>query len=120
MGSTATVDLSASFASGRLDWRNARLAQLVYTVSSVRGVRSVLASKGGRHGRVSSRAWSYPFQIWLAWASYFNGGIAFHEYPDVPTLAASHGCVRIPQYWSQLLYRFAPIGTPVRVLTRSL
>jgi lipoprotein-anchoring transpeptidase ErfK/SrfK len=47
-------------------------------------------------------------------------GSAFHEYPDVPTSAASHGCVRVPQYWSQLLYRFAPIDTPVRVLTRSL
>jgi len=272
-GSTATVDLSASFASGRLDWRNARLAQLVYTVSSVRGVHSVLvriegrapgprvfprldvsvpltradiarpktklpsppqprlkppspairklqqrladlsflpaADVDGRAGpettfavtgfqkwaglsrdgvagpdtmraltaavrpmpivagpgagrrievlldrqltlleqgsqvvltipvstgkgenatppgsfqifRKEVKSWSYPFQIWLPWASYFNGGIAFHEYPDVPTLAASHGCVRIPQYWSQLLYRFAPIGTPVRVFTRSL
>lgn len=270
-GSTATVDLSASFASGRLDWRNARLAQLVYTVSSVRGVRSVLVriegqtpaptvfprldvslpltradiarpktrlpsppqprlkppspairklqqrladlsflpptdvdgragpettfavtgfqkwaglSRDGVAGPATVRAlaaaarpmpvvvgtgrrievlldrqltlleqggqvvltipvstgkgenatppgsfsifrkevksWSYPFQIWLPWASYFNGGIAFHEYPDVPTQAASHGCVRIPQYWSQLLYRFAPVGTPVRVLTRSL
>jgi lipoprotein-anchoring transpeptidase ErfK/SrfK len=70
--------------------------------------------------RKEVRSWSYPFQVWLPWASYFFGGIAFHEYPDVPTLAASHGCVRVPQYWSQLVYRFAPVGTPVRVLTRSL
>ncbi len=70
--------------------------------------------------RKEVKSWSYPFQEWLPWASCFYGGIAFHEYPDVPTQAASHGCVRVPQYWSQLLYRFAPIGTPVRVLTRSL
>jgi lipoprotein-anchoring transpeptidase ErfK/SrfK len=63
---------------------------------------------------------SYPFQVWLPWASYFFGGVAFHEYPDVPNEAASHGCVRVPQYWSQRLYRFAPVGTPVRVLTRSV
>jgi len=50
----------------------------------------------------------------------FRRGVAFHEYPDVPTRAASHGCVRVPQYWSRLLYRFVPIGTSVRVLTRSL
>jgi len=70
--------------------------------------------------RKEVKSWSYPFQEWLPWASYFYGGIAFHEYPDVPTSAASHGCVRVPRYWSQLLYRFAPIGTPIRVLTRSL
>jgi len=270
-GSTVTVDLSAAFASGRTAWRNARLAQLVYTVSSVRGVRSVLvriegqepapsafplydlsvpltrrdiarpkselpphpqprlkppspaikklqrrladlsflpaADIDGRAGpettfavtgfqkwsglardgvagtatmralatairpmpiaigsgqrievlldrqlalleegsrvvltipvstgkgenatppgsfqvfRKEAKSWSYPFQEWLPWASYFYGGIAFHEYPDVPTSAASHGCVRVPRYWSQLLYRFAPVGTPMRVLTRSL
>lgn len=270
-GSTATVDLSSAFVTGRLEWRNARIAQLVYTVSSLRGVRSVLVrveghvpsrtafplydlsvplrrvdiarpkvklppkpqprrkppspatrklqqqladlsflpandvdgragpettfavtgfqkwaglSRDGVPGPATMRAlasaerptpivtgsgqrievlldrqlallelgnrvmlaipvstgkgenatppgsfrvfrkeiksWSYPFQVWLPWASYFVGGVAFHEYPDVPTQAASHGCVRVPQYWSQLLYRFAPIGTPVRVLTRSL
>lgn len=70
--------------------------------------------------RKEVKSWSYPFQEWLPWASYFDGGIAFHEYPDVPTQAASHGCVRVPRYWSQLLFRFAPIGTSVRVLTRSL
>jgi hypothetical protein len=269
-GGTASVDLNAAFASGRLQWRNARLAQLVYTVSSVPGVRSVLVrieggvpahkafplydlsepitkadiarpkrelpsppqprlkppnpatrrlqqrladlsflpaddvdgragpettfavtgfqkwaglTRDGVAGPATMRAltaalrprpimpgsgarvevlldrqlalleqggrvvltipvstgkgvnatppgsfrifrkevksWSYPFQEWLPWASYFNGGIAFHEYPDVPTSAASHGCVRVPQYWSQRLYRFAPIGTPVRVLTHS-
>jgi lipoprotein-anchoring transpeptidase ErfK/SrfK len=65
-------------------------------------------------------SWSYPFQEWLPWASYFVGGIAFHEYPDVPTSAASHGCVRVPRYWSQRVYRFAPISTPVRVLSSSV
>ncbi len=61
-------------------------------------------------------SWSVPFQVWLPWASYFVGGIAFHEYPDVPPYPASHGCVRVPRYDAQFLYSFAPLGTPVRVL----
>jgi lipoprotein-anchoring transpeptidase ErfK/SrfK len=69
--------------------------------------------------RKEVKSWSYPFQVWLPWASYFVGGIAFHEYPDVPTEAASHGCVRVPRYYSQFLYRFATIGTPVLVLSTS-
>src|SRR5262249_9042561 len=47
-GSTATVDLSAVFGSGTPRSRTARLAQLVYTVSSVRGVRSVLVRIEGQ------------------------------------------------------------------------
>ena len=34
-------------------------------------------------------SWSKPFQVWLPWASYVVGGIAFHSYPDVPTYPAS-------------------------------
>ena len=25
-------------------------------------------------------SWSVPFKVWMPWASYFTGGIAFHEY----------------------------------------
>ncbi len=35
--------------------------------------------------RKELQSWSVPFQTWLPYASYFNNGIAFHEYPDVPT-----------------------------------
>ena len=69
--------------------------------------------------RKEQRSWSVPFRVWLPWASYFVGGVAFHEYPDVPTEPASHGCVRTPRYDAHWLYDFTPIGTPVRVLTTS-
>ena len=69
--------------------------------------------------RKEVRSWSVPFKVWLPWASYFVGGIAFHEYPDVPVTAASHGCVRTPRYDARWLYDFTPIGTLVRVLARS-
>jgi ABC-type amino acid transport substrate-binding protein len=41
--------------------------------------------------RKEVRSWSVPFKVWLPWASYVVGGIAFHEYPDVPVVPASHG-----------------------------
>ena len=44
--------------------------------------------------RKEDRSWSVPYKVWLPWASYFVGGIAFHESPDVPAQPASHGCVR--------------------------
>lgn len=69
--------------------------------------------------RKERMSWSVPFQVWLPWASYFTGGIAFHEYPDVPTYAASHGCVRVNRHDALDLYAFAVPGTPVLVLERS-
>ena len=56
-----------------------------------------------------------PFQVWLPLASYFNQGIAFHEYPDVPPYPASHGCVRVPAPEAHGVYDFASIGTAVVV-----
>ena len=65
--------------------------------------------------RKELRSWSVPFQVWLPLASYFNQGIAFHEYPDVPPYPASHGCVRVPVPEAHGVYDFASIGTAVVV-----
>jgi hypothetical protein len=43
-------------------------------------------------------------------------GIAFHEFQDVPTFPASHGCVRQSVTVAQWTYAFAPIGMPVKVI----
>jgi len=69
--------------------------------------------------RKEQRSWSVPYKVWLPWASYFVGGVAFHEYPDVPPFPASHGCVRVPRWDAQWLYQQTPTGTPVTVLGRS-
>jgi hypothetical protein len=66
--------------------------------------------------RKHPRDWSYPYKVWLPYASYFNGGIAFHESPDVPAYPASHGCVRVPRDDAPLVYSFAVLHTPVKVL----
>jgi len=60
-------------------------------------------------------SWSVPFSVWMPWAAYFRGGIATHEYPDVPSYPASHGCVRLPAGEARRVYDFVEIGTPVRV-----
>jgi lipoprotein-anchoring transpeptidase ErfK/SrfK len=65
--------------------------------------------------RKEEQSWSVPYQVWLPWASYFNGGIALHESDDVPAAPASHGCVRLPDPDAQLAYEFAPLDTPVDV-----
>jgi lipoprotein-anchoring transpeptidase ErfK/SrfK len=63
--------------------------------------------------------WSTPFQEWLLWASPFVGGVAMHQYPDVPVYAASHGCVRVTQYDAKWLWDFVSVGIPVRVIASS-
>jgi lipoprotein-anchoring transpeptidase ErfK/SrfK len=51
----------------------------------------------------------------LYYPSYFDGLRALHGWTEVPTYAASHGCVRIP-YWNAIwTYRQAEYGTPVVV-----
>ena len=69
--------------------------------------------------RKYTKDWSVPYAVWLPWASYFVGGVAFHESPDVPPTAASHGCVRVPQGDAEWLYRRIPVGTPVTVVAKS-
>jgi lipoprotein-anchoring transpeptidase ErfK/SrfK len=45
----------------------------------------------------------------------FNGGIGFHASGNVPNYPASHGCVRMPPHMAQKFYRYARIGTRVKV-----
>ncbi len=98
--------------------------QLALLIQDNRVVRAVHISSGAygktptgsfRVFRKERYSWSVPFKVWLPWASYFTGGVAFHEFGSVPTYAASHGCVRVNHYDAQLLFGFAEMGTPVDV-----
>lgn len=60
-------------------------------------------------------SWSQPFHVWMPYAAYFVGGIAMHEYSDVPAYPASHGCVRLPDGEASHVYAFVDLGTPVFV-----
>jgi hypothetical protein len=65
------------------------------------------------------RWWSTPFREWLPWALPFVGGIAFHEFQEVPIFPASHGCVRQAVSVARWTYNFATVGMPVRVISKS-
>jgi peptidoglycan hydrolase-like protein with peptidoglycan-binding domain len=65
------------------------------------------------------RWWSVPFREWLPYALPFVGGIAFHEFADVPAYPASHGCVRQLASVAPYTYRFAYVGMPVKVIADS-
>jgi lipoprotein-anchoring transpeptidase ErfK/SrfK len=51
----------------------------------------------------------------LYYPSYFDGNRAIHGWPDVPTYAASHGCVRVPYWTAKWIYGLATYGTTVKV-----
>jgi hypothetical protein len=98
--------------------------QLALLIQDNKVVRAVHISSGAggktptgsfRVYRKERYSWSVPFKVWLPWASYFTGGVAFHEFGSVPTYAASHGCVRVNHYDAEMLFGFAETGTPVSV-----
>jgi peptidoglycan hydrolase-like protein with peptidoglycan-binding domain len=62
------------------------------------------------------RWWSVPFREWLPYALPFVGGIAFHQFGDVPPFPASHGCVRQLSTVAPWTYNFAYVGMPVKVI----
>jgi Sporulation and spore germination/L,D-transpeptidase catalytic domain/Putative peptidoglycan binding domain len=99
--------------------------QVALLIEGNRVVRAVHISSGagGKTPRGSFHvyrkerySWSVPFKVWLPWASYFVGGVAFHEFGSVPTYAASHGCIRVNHYDAQMLFGFAEFGTRVDVI----
>jgi lipoprotein-anchoring transpeptidase ErfK/SrfK len=51
----------------------------------------------------------------LYYPMYVNGGIAIHGAQQVPPKPASHGCVRIPMFAAEVMYRAVPMGTSVLI-----
>jgi peptidoglycan hydrolase-like protein with peptidoglycan-binding domain len=52
-------------------------------------------------------------------SNYFIRGYAIHGYAEVPTYAASHGCLRVPIPNASAIYGWVQQGTPVDVYTES-
>ncbi len=48
-------------------------------------------------------------------SNYFIRGYAIHGYAEVPTYAASHGCLRVPIPDAPAIYAWVQLGTPVDV-----
>jgi lipoprotein-anchoring transpeptidase ErfK/SrfK len=85
----------------------------VYSVST--GMRGHETPTGSfRIGRKERRSWSVPYRVWMPYASYFVGGVAFHE-GDTVTSRSSHGCVHVPSPFAAKLYRLLVPGMTVIV-----
>jgi len=48
-------------------------------------------------------------------SNYIIAGYAIHGYAEVPTYAASHGCLRVPIPNAASIYGWVALGTPVDV-----
>ena len=83
--------------------------------------------------QISSGKPSTPTQLgtyrvyWKEWgtnsdgmvdSSFFNGGDAIHGYAEVPTYAASHGCLRVWIPDAAAIYGWVTVGTTVDVYYR--
>jgi len=99
---------------------------LVVDDGDVEKVYSVSTGKQGyetpvgtfKVGRKERKSWSVPYKVWLPYASYFNGGVAFHA-GTTDVERASHGCVRVPAAFARELYDLLAPGTTV-IVTRSV
>jgi hypothetical protein len=97
--------------------RRNRVLRTLHVSTGVEGFETPPGSY--RVFRKKRRSWSVPYKVWLPWASYFVGGVAFHRSSDVRVVPASHGCVRLTRHDARWLYERTPVGTRVRVLARS-
>jgi N-acetylmuramoyl-L-alanine amidase len=104
--------------------RNGKV-RLIFDVSTGSGAYYV--SRGSTHHAVTPKGTYHVYYTVNGWdpgplgklyrPRYFNGGIAVHGYPSVPTSPASHGCVRVTigvmdYIWS---HKLLPIGGKVVV-----
>jgi lipoprotein-anchoring transpeptidase ErfK/SrfK len=48
-------------------------------------------------------------------SNYFIGGYAIHGYPEVPTFAASHGCIRVPNADAASIFGWISLGDRIWV-----
>lgn len=92
--------------------------QVLYTVEDgdITNVLHVSTGAGGATHDGTFRVWGKTAGFspnHLYYPSYFDGYRALHGWTEVPTYAASHGCVRIP-YWNAVwVYDLADYGTRV-------
>jgi lipoprotein-anchoring transpeptidase ErfK/SrfK len=99
--------------------------RLIFDVSTGSGAyyvsrgrtRHAVTPKGTYHVYYAVNGWDPGPLGKLYRPRYFNGGIAVHGYPSVPTTPASHGCVRVTigvmdYLWS---HKLLPMGRTVLV-----
>jgi peptidoglycan hydrolase-like protein with peptidoglycan-binding domain len=85
-----------------------------YTYTGLDGEPHVATTPTGDY-RVFRKVagWDESYLGRLYYPSYYSGGYAVHGAASVPTRPVSHGCVRVPLWLAQDLFRRTPVGTPV-------
>ena len=76
-------------------------------------------------GKASTPTYNGTFRFWsklagysskrLYYPSFFDGGRAIHGWPEVPTYAASHGCVRVPMWQATWIFSKVETGDVIRI-----
>lgn len=51
----------------------------------------------------------------MYYSNYISGGVAIHGSPNVPSIPASHGCIRIPMFAARDISKLLKLGTIVLV-----
>jgi hypothetical protein len=92
--------------------------QVLYTVEdgAVTNVLHISTGAGGATHDGTFRVWGKTAGFspnHLYYPSYFDGYRALHGWTEVPTYAASHGCVRIPYWNAKWVYGLADYGIRV-------
>jgi lipoprotein-anchoring transpeptidase ErfK/SrfK len=54
----------------------------------------------------------------MYFSNYFIRGYAIHGYAEVPTFAASHGCLRVPLANAVSIYKWISLGNRIFVYTK--
>ncbi len=89
---------------------------VVWTIPVSTGSASVgVITPAGTFSIFSKETYTKPCYFSLGVTSYLGSQIAIHGYPNVPTYAASHGCVRT-QIWDQdAIFPVTNVGTRVYI-----
>lgn len=95
--------------------------QVLYRVKNGRVISILPVSTG----KASTPTYNGTFRFWsklagysrkrLYYPSFFDGGRAIHGWPEVPTYAASHGCVRIPMWMAVWMFGKTENGDTIRI-----
>lgn len=95
-----------------------RVVRVVHTSTGIGNNSTDMGTPPGsfKVTRKVEQAWSVPFKMFMDRAVYWGVGLAIYGASDVPAGLASYGGARIPMPEVGVVYDFAEVGTPVRVI----
>ncbi len=93
-----------------------RNGEVVWTIPVSTGSASVgVITPAGTFSIFSKETYTKPCYFSLGVTSYMGSQIAIHGYPNVPTYAASHGCVRTQTWDQDAIFPVTHVGTKIYI-----